>query len=221
MIGRNVVGRFAKRPYRGVGVILPCGGRWCWSFEPFGDEPVAGVDVDLTEAALAGVHEFVRDAARNDYDLAAACLYGLVSGRKRGGAVLDHEDLLVGMPVESGSASGRHVYDYDRDGGVVFVSLNLVLVLTVSRVGQVDDARPARVARALSTIVWVHFALPFPLVPSTPLVFEELYKNGGEGFRLYDVRLAFQGAVSGIGKNIIDCPHRVTHPVGAVHSDRQ
>jgi hypothetical protein len=51
------------------------------SLEPFGDEPVAGVDVYLTEPALAGVGELVRHAGWNDHDLATFSLYGLVSGR--------------------------------------------------------------------------------------------------------------------------------------------
>jgi hypothetical protein len=52
------------------------------------------------------------------------------------------------MPVQFRSAARRSVYNDYRDGGVVVVTLDLVGILAVSRVGQVDDTHRARIAIA-------------------------------------------------------------------------
>src|SRR5215218_1098778 len=110
-------------------------------FEPLGNETLAGVYVYLPEPPCAGVHEPVRHAGWHHHDLAAIRLDDVISGRERDGALLDHEDLLVGMPVQLRAASRRRVYHDERDTGIMVVSLELVSSLAVRQVGFVDDAR--------------------------------------------------------------------------------
>ena len=49
---------------------------------------------------------------------------------------------------------------------------------------------------------------------------EELRQHGGEGPRLHDVRLAFQGAMPRVWKNFREISHRVSHAGGALADDR-
>src|SRR5919107_1928162 len=103
--------------------------------QPLGDEPLARVQVHLTEPPCPRVRELVRHAGRNHHDLATRRLYRLVSCRERNAALLDEEDFLVRMPMAFLSASRRRIYNDDRDGGVMIVPLNLVRVVAVSGVG--------------------------------------------------------------------------------------
>ena len=75
-------------------------------FEPLGDEPLAGVYVYLTQPSGAGVHELVRHAGGHHHHLAAPRLDDFLARGERGGALLHHEDLLVGMPVQLRAAPG-------------------------------------------------------------------------------------------------------------------
>src|SRR5215213_5625885 len=112
-------------------------------FEPLGNEPLAGVYVYLPQPPCAGVHELVRHAGRHHHDLAATRLDYVFSGSERNAALLHHEALLVGMPVQLRAASGRRFHHDERDAGAVSVALELACVLATRRVGHIDDARHA------------------------------------------------------------------------------
>src|SRR3712207_6148451 len=112
-------------------------------FEPLGDEPVAGVYVNLPQPPGARVHELVRNAGRHHHDMAAAHLDDFVPSRERSGAFLHHEDLLIGVPVQLRAAPRGRVYHDERDTGVVLVALKFVRIVATRRVGHVDDARHA------------------------------------------------------------------------------
>lgn len=68
-----------------------------------------GVYVHLPEPPRPRVHEPVRHAGRDDHDMAARHLYGVVPGGERGGAFLHDEDLLVGAPVQPRAHTRRCV----------------------------------------------------------------------------------------------------------------
>src|SRR3712207_3726453 len=110
-------------------------------FEPFCNEPFASVYVDLAEPTGSRVHELVRHSGRHHHDLAAPRLDNFLAGREGDGALLHHEDLLVGMLVQLRAASGRRVDHDEGDTGIVVVSLELVRGLAVRQVCLVDDAR--------------------------------------------------------------------------------
>src|SRR5215211_5107174 len=86
------------------------------SFEPLGNEMIAGVYVDLPQPLGAGVNELVRHAGRH------------------------HKDLLVGVPVQPRAASRRGVYDDDQDAGAEKATLELAGLFPARRVGYVQDA---------------------------------------------------------------------------------
>lgn len=52
----------------------PAGARTRSVFEPFGDELLAGMDIDLPERSLADMHELVGRFRRNDDDLPQGAL---------------------------------------------------------------------------------------------------------------------------------------------------
>src|SRR5215204_6632103 len=64
------------------------------SFEPLGNEMVAGVYVDLPQPPSAGVDELVRHAGRHHNDLATSRLDNVLAGGEGHAALLHHEDLL-------------------------------------------------------------------------------------------------------------------------------
>src|SRR5215217_4489391 len=109
-------------------------------FEPLSDEPLARLYVYLTQPPFARVHELVRHARRHHHDLATSRLDDFVVRRESCGALLHHEDLLVGMPVQPRSAPLGCLHHDERDAGAVSESLELVGVLATRRVGHVDDA---------------------------------------------------------------------------------
>ena len=63
------------------------------SFEPLGNEMVAGVYVDLPQPPGARVDELVRHPGRHHDDLAARRLYNVVPGGEGRAALLHHKDL--------------------------------------------------------------------------------------------------------------------------------
>src|SRR5829696_8229849 len=62
------------------------------SFEPLGNEMVAGVYVDLPQSPGAGVDELVRHAGWHHNDLTAPRLDNVLAGGERRAALLHHED---------------------------------------------------------------------------------------------------------------------------------
>ena len=70
------------------------------SFEPLGNEMVAGVYVNLPKPPGPGVDELVRHAGGHHNDLATRRLDNVVPGGEGRAALLHHEDLLVGVPVQ-------------------------------------------------------------------------------------------------------------------------
>jgi hypothetical protein len=84
------------------------------SFEPLGNEMIAGVYVHLPQPPGAGVNELVRHAGRHHNDLPAPRLDNIVPGGEGRAALLHHEDLLVGVPVQPRAAPRGRVYDHQR-----------------------------------------------------------------------------------------------------------
>jgi hypothetical protein len=113
------------------------------SFEPLGNEMVAGVYVHLPQPLLTGVHELVRHAGRHHNDLAAPRLDNVVPGGEGREALLHYKDLLVGVPVQPRAAPRGRVYDDDRDAGAEKATLDLAGLFPATRVSYVQDARHA------------------------------------------------------------------------------
>jgi hypothetical protein len=84
-------------------------------FEPIGDHSAAGVDVDLPSPPGTGVDELVWRAGRDNHDLAAGGLDGVLSHREGQLALLHHEDLIVGVLVQIRSLTGGRVGKEERD----------------------------------------------------------------------------------------------------------
>src|SRR5215210_2008958 len=85
------------------------------------------MDVDVPGPSDTGVDELVRRAGRGDHDLAAGGFDGGVSHREGQLALLHHEDLVVGMPVQTRSLAWGRVRKEERDVHVaVLVALELV-----------------------------------------------------------------------------------------------
>src|SRR5829696_6647016 len=125
-------------------------------FEPLGYEPLARVYIYLTQPPGAGVHKLVRHARRHHHDLATPCLDDFVARRESCGALLHHEDLLIGVPVQPRAAPRACLHHDERDAGAVSESLELVGVLAPRRVGHVDDARHAPPPRLALSPAWTH-----------------------------------------------------------------
>ena len=113
------------------------------SFEPLGNEMVAGVYVDLAQPPGAGANELVRHAGRHHDDLPAPRLDNVVPGGEGRAALLHHKDLLIGVSVQPRTASRRRVYHDDRDAGSEEVTLELAGLFPARRVSYVEDARDA------------------------------------------------------------------------------
>jgi hypothetical protein len=102
------------------------------------------IEPSPTVEAPRFIHELVRHPGRHHHDLPAARLDRLLTGREDRVALLNHEDLFVWMTVQLRAASRRRGHHDKRDTSLVVVSLELACVLAAGRVGQVDNARPAR-----------------------------------------------------------------------------
>jgi hypothetical protein len=79
------------------------------SFEPLGNEMIAGVYVDLPQPPCAGVDELVRHAGRHHNDLATRHVDNVIPGGEGRESLLHHEDLLIGVPVQPRAAPRRRV----------------------------------------------------------------------------------------------------------------
>src|SRR5215210_2960277 len=80
-------------------------------------------------------------AGRHHHYLTALRLDRLVPSRERGGAFLDHEDLLVRVPVQHRAAPRWGVHHDERDARAEVVALELVRIVAARGVGEIDDAR--------------------------------------------------------------------------------
>src|SRR5215217_4206674 len=81
------------------------------SFEPLGNEMVAGVYVDLPQPPGPGVDELVRHTGRHHNDLAACRFDNVLAGGEGRAALLHHKYFLVGMPVQPRASPRRRVYN--------------------------------------------------------------------------------------------------------------
>ena len=96
-------------------------------FEPLGDEPLAGVDIDLPEWPIADIYELMRRLRRNDDDLPRLPLECLRANGKERAALLDDEDLFLGMLVQLRSPSRWEINPDEGDAAIpVQVALELV-----------------------------------------------------------------------------------------------
>jgi hypothetical protein len=84
------------------------------SFEPLGNEMIAGVYVHLPQPPSAGVNELVRHAGRHHNDLPALHLDNVLAGGEGRAALLHHKDFLVGVPVQPRATARRRVYEHQR-----------------------------------------------------------------------------------------------------------
>src|SRR5215217_3815083 len=123
-------------------------------FEPLCDHAPAGMDVDVPGPTGSGVDVFVGRASRYDDYLAALRLDSGVAYREGDLAVLDHEDLFVGMGVQPRTTSPRRVYEEERDVRVaVQVSLEPVRRLAVRKLFFFDDVSHGLLLRSHHALV--------------------------------------------------------------------
>src|SRR6266446_6283196 len=100
--------------------------RQALALEPFGDKPVASVNVDLAKTSAAGVDELVGNSRLDDQDLSGARLHGVRADGVRRLPLQDNEDLLVSMPVEARTAAWLLVDEDEADvGAAILAALQL------------------------------------------------------------------------------------------------
>src|SRR5437867_588492 len=93
--------------------------------QPLRREPRARVNVDLAKRAVAGVLEAVRLAGRDDDDVARLDDERLVAEEEGRLALLDDEDLLVGMAMQGRALPRLGVDEQERHVGAVFFAHEL------------------------------------------------------------------------------------------------
>ncbi len=82
----------------------------CPLFEPDSDEPIAGVDIYLTQAPLANVGELVRRLRRDDDDLPRLPFERLAANGEERSPCEDDKYFFIGMLVQPNTFVGFHLY---------------------------------------------------------------------------------------------------------------
>src|SRR5947209_6743026 len=111
---------------RGTGSVLTpsLAGTGRSPLQPLGLDLPGRVNVDHPQLTGPGVHELVRRARRDDHNVPAGHVERLVAGREASPALLDHEDLGIGVLVQSRSIPGRRI-DHDTRGAGILVQISL------------------------------------------------------------------------------------------------
>lgn len=100
--GNNPVHLKAENPLRPAAV-----------FEPFGDELRVAVNIDLAQAAIPRVREFVRLIWLRDMDLAGGGFERRIINGERRLPFLEDEHFRVGVPMELRAAAGCAIEEDD------------------------------------------------------------------------------------------------------------
>jgi hypothetical protein len=98
-----------------------------------------------------GLHERVRGDRRDDDDLASDRSHRGALDGEGGPALVEHERLLVGVPVQAGAGARRKPHDEERHAGAVLVPLEARGDLPAGKVAE-RQRRRDHVDRASSSI---------------------------------------------------------------------